>query len=195
MSRILVGVGLPVLVWVTPTFGYTIDEVNIESWTGTGSNEVLLVVDFWPGNGPDDSFAFGYRFDAPSISGLDLLNGLAIAGSGLTFADGGGYVTDFWYDDGTTLHHTGSTWPDSWWSHWISGDFGETWDFGPGAADRTLLDGDTDGWLAKPGSDSTSEPVTPVTPVPEPGTGVLLAVGAMLLLRRRQPRISGKMGG
>ncbi len=190
MNRILVGVGLPVLVWVSATSAYTIDGVSIESWAGTGSNEVLLVVDFWPDNGADDSFAFGYRFETPSITGQDLLNGLAAATNGLTFADGGGFVSDFWYDDGVTVHHTGYDWPNSWWSYWGSDDFGETWAASfVGAGDRILADGDTDGWLAKPGSDSTS---APVTPVPEPGTGALLAVGAMALLRRRAAHVPGR---
>ncbi len=183
MRRAFAWTGTCLLAQAGVAWGNTIDQVTIESWSGTGQNTVLLVVDFWPGNGATDSFAFGYRFDGPSISGLDLLNGVAAGGTGLAFAETGGFVTDFWYDTGSAVYHTGSSWPDSWWSYWISDDFGETWGFGPAPADRVLMDGDTDGWLAKPGSDSTSEPVTPI---PEPGAGAVLVLGAVTLPRRRR---------
>lgn len=163
---------------------YTVDDVLVDSWAGSGSNEVLLVVDFWPDNGQDDSFGFGYRFDQASITGLDLLDALDAAGNGLTYAEDGGFVTDFWYDDGTTVHHTGYSWPDSWWSYWTSDDYGEAWVsplVGPG--DRVLVGGDTDGWFAKPGDDFETPPTTPL--VPEPGTLSILLLGAAALRRRR----------
>ena len=48
-------------------------------------------------------------------------------------------------------------------SYWVSTDHGETWDYSLYGIDlRILHDGDTDGWLALPDDDYTSEPVTPL---------------------------------
>jgi len=162
---------------------YTLDQVVIESWAGTGENEVLAVVDFWPGLDTDDSFAFGYRFETETISGLDLLQGLHDADNGFTFAESAGFVTDMWYDADGESYHTGYSWPDSWWSYWLSDDYGETWTASlVGAGDRVLTPGDTDGWLAKPGDDLVS---VPQTPVPEAASLALLLSGATAIRRRR----------
>jgi hypothetical protein len=67
------------------------------------------------------------------------------------------------------VHTALDNWPTSWISYWISDDFGQTWAFAPvGPAQRILRDGDTDGRLALPGDDWTSQPVTPLFP-PIPG--------------------------
>ncbi len=175
--------GLVALAVVGPAHAYVIDDLIIESWAGWGDHEAVMVLDFWPGDGQDNSFAFGYRFDALSITGLDLLDELDSADNGLSVAESGGLVTDFWYDDGDLVHHVAASWPDSWWSYWLSDDFGETWESSMvGAADRVLYDGDADGWLAKPGDDFTTAPVTPV--IPEPETWLVTWVGGLAVIRR-----------
>jgi hypothetical protein len=142
---------------------YVPQDLEVEWWTGSGAHRALLVVDFWPDNGAADSFAFGCRFDQPQITGLQLLNALEDAGQGFSFAEEWGFVTDIWYVKDGTTYHTGYNWPYSYWSYWISVDRGESWDYSwYGAGDRILVDGDGDGWLAKPGDDETSEPVTPL---------------------------------
>ncbi len=163
---------------------YFVDDLLIEDWSGTGSNGSLLVVDFWPGNGQVDSFAFGCNFSSTSITGIELLDTVHNDDNGFTYAQSGGFITDMWYVKEGTTYHTGYSWPDSWWSYWISDDYGQNWSSsGVGAGSRTLNDGDTDGWLAKPGSDWTS---APVTPVPEPMTIALLGLGGLLLRVRRK---------
>jgi len=175
--------GLAVLLSGGSAFAYDIDDVLIESWAGSGDSDVLFVVDFWPYDGQDDSFAFGYRFDEPFITGLDLLYDLHADDNGLTFAESGGFVTDIWYTTGDTTYHTGSSWPDSWWGYSLSEDFGESWYFAStGPAGRRLYSGDTDGWLGLPGDDWTSTPITPL--VPEPASLVLAAIGGSVLFRR-----------
>ena len=63
-------------------------------------------------------------------------------------------------------YHTADNWPAWYWGYWVSGDLGESWEYSwVGAGDRVLFDGDTDGWLALPGDDYTSVPVTPLVPV------------------------------
>lgn len=150
---------------------HELDAVRIEAWVGAGPRAALLVVDFWPYNGDADSFAFGCRFAPETISGLELLDAVQAAGVGFSYAlDVSGFLTDIWYVKGGTVYHTGYDWPTSYWSYWLSVDFGETWAYAPvGPADRVLADGATDGWLALPGDDWVSEPVTPLRPEPLPG--------------------------
>ncbi len=148
---------------VSTATAYELDDLAIESWTGAGPHEVVAVIDFWPYNEDADSFAFGHRFSTGSITGLELLEALHAADNGLTVAHSAGFVTDFWYDTGNEIHHTTYNWPDSYWSYWWSDDFGESWAYAAtGAPDRILYHGDTDGWLALPGDDYESQPVTPL---------------------------------
>ncbi len=158
------------LLLITPAAAHELDDIQIESWAGTGDHTVLLVVDFWPYNDAADSFAFGYRFTADELTGLELLNALHDADNGLTFDHTDGFVTDFWYVTDAGTYHTGYDWPTSYWSYWLSDGFGEIWDHSVfGAPQRILYDGDTDGWLAVPGNDYDSEPVTPLLPELNPG--------------------------
>ncbi len=163
----VVGIGL--LVALACTAGaYDLEQVDVEAWVGSGANTVLWVVDFWPGDGNHNSFAFGYRFDAPSITGMELLDALQAANIGLSYAEGEweGYITDIWYVRAGITYHTADNWPAWYWGYWVSGDLGESWEYSwVGAGDRVLFDGDTDGWLALPGDDYTSVPVTPLVPV------------------------------
>lgn len=152
-----------VFVSVAVAAAHELDALRIESWTGAGLNQVVVVIDFWPYDGDGDSFAFGYRFDGASVTGLAVLEALHDADNGLTFAHSAGFVTDFWYVTADQTYHTGYAWPDSYWSYWWSADFGQTWEYAMGGAgDRVMIDGDTDGWLGQPGDDWDSVPVTPL---------------------------------
>jgi hypothetical protein len=164
-TRVFVA-GWLVLVGAAATWAYSPLDVPIEFWAATGTeHHVLVVVDFWPYNGADDGFAFGFSFDQEQVTGYQVLVALQAADLGLTFADDGGFVTDIWYVKNGTTYHTGYAWPTSYWSYWVSPDVGESWDYSLyGPVDRVLQDGDTDGWLAKPGNDETSVPVTPLRP-------------------------------
>jgi hypothetical protein len=142
---------------------YQFDEVRLEWGTGSGGNMVLLVVDFWPGNGSEDSFAFIIQFSDPQITGLQVLDALQAADEGFSYAADGGFLTDIWYVKDGVSFHTTYDWPVSYWSYWASPDLGQTWNYAlTGPADRILQNGDTDGWLAIPGDDYTSVPITPL---------------------------------
>jgi hypothetical protein len=156
--------GIVALAFAQPASAFVLDDVKIEWWAGIGPNQVLLIIDFWPGDGEQNSFAFGYRFAAAQITGLELLQGVQAAGQGFSFDASVGYVTDIWYVKAGQAWHATDAWPDSWLSYWQSPDLGQSWEFSPvGAAQRVLVDGDSDGWLAKSGDDETSQPVTPRT--------------------------------
>jgi hypothetical protein len=163
MKRLAIVAAWLALSTASAVCAYQLDDVRLEWWTGTGTNQVLLVVDFWPGNADSDSFAFADRFDAAEITGLQLLDALVAADHDFTYAQSGGFVTDIWYVKNGTTYHATYDWPNSYWSYWLSPDYGQTWDYSPvGPASRILHDGDTDGWLALPGDDYTSQPVTPL---------------------------------
>lgn len=150
----------------------------VEGWYGSGANHALLIVDFSPGDG--DSIGFGYRFSTDSITGDDLLRGVAAEAPAFTVEySSSGFVDAMGFQDGIVDHYVRYNWPDAWWSYWTSEDFGQTW--APswvGSADRIITSGGTDGWLAKPGDDYAS---TPSVPVPEP-TGMLALFGGISAL-------------
>lgn len=172
---------------VAPAGAYTMDDVRIEGTYGSGSNAALLVVDFWPGNGQSDSFAFECQFDG-TTTGTGLLDTVANGNVNFSYAFApNGALGDVWYTDPDTgtSYHTTYDWDASWWSYWVSADYGETWgwtNYGPN--DEVVANGGTNGWLGKPGSDWTSEPMTPV---PEPvGASLLILGGVMAAFIKRK---------
>ncbi len=50
--------------------------VDIEYWTGSGTNSAVMVLDFGPGM----SYGFGYRWDGPAVDGYVMLSNIADAG-------------------------------------------------------------------------------------------------------------------
>lgn len=123
------------------TYDFDGTMVDVEYWSGTGSNEAVCVVDFGLGL----SYAFGYRWDGGS-SGFDMIEAIDAAGT-LDFTSqdfgGGPFVTGFTYA-GRSIGALG--WPDEWWAYY-NGTDGTDWDLGfAGVADRALVDGDWDGW-------------------------------------------------
>ncbi len=163
MMRVAIVVGWMALLTSGAARAYEISDLRVEWGTGTGGNLALLIVDFWPGNGSADSFAFTVNFADPEISGLQLLDALQAADRGFSYAESGGFLTDIWYIRQGKTFHTTYNWPVSYWSYWLSSDHGQSWDYaqtGPGG--RLLQNGDTDGWLALPGDNYTDQPITPL---------------------------------
>ena len=167
---------------------YTLEDVVVESWSGSGGNTALLVVDFWAGNGVSDSFAFGCSFGDDSLTGMQMLDILHAADNGLTYAQSGGFVSDIWYDTGAQVYHTTYSWPDSWWGYCTSDDWGENWTPSMvGLGDRVLGDGECDGWVGADSSNWTPIPTTPVVPEPASILCVLPGLAALMgLAKRRQ---------
>jgi hypothetical protein len=171
----------------------TIDDIKIEGWYGTGVNKAVVVVDFAPGNGADDSFAFGVNFGAAAtdkITGYDLLQAAA-SGNGSLGLDShvdalwGWELDEIWYTDPRTsqLHDVRNSWPTAWWSYWASTD-GTNWSSSDvGASTRVVGNGDIDGWMAQQGDVwPGTPPVAPMKEVPEPSTLVLALAGGLAVL-------------
>ncbi len=77
------------------TFSQGIDFSQIQNWTGTGNNVVMLIVDFNDGETPD-CWAFGYRFDG-SKNAEDMLQDIAAANQNLSVNTSGGFLNNLSY--------------------------------------------------------------------------------------------------
>ncbi len=202
MKRLaLVAVVLAALTGSAKATAFT--DVSTQSWTGTGSNESMMIVDFGSGN----SYAFGYKFDG-SPTGWDMFKDI-VQGSGSTFgytpngldtlfdATGGsltahgevyswGTIIDGIEYDGHQLEDTYYT-DGNFVAYWNSTD-GTAWTSPSfGATDRTLSDGAWDGYTnGKYDANYNLISPPPTVPVPEPATLAVMSVGAGLLLKRKK---------
>jgi len=68
---------------------------QIQNWTGTGSSVAMLIVDF--NDGPEDCFAFGYRFDG-SKTAYNMLVDIAAATSNFSVNASSSWLNDLTYD-------------------------------------------------------------------------------------------------
>jgi hypothetical protein len=153
--------------------GYLVD---VDYWSGSGSNEAIVVVDFGI-----DSYAFGYRWESGVKYGKDLMDAVADAGL-LDYTETGGFLNTLSYGSYSNTGQDG--WPGDWWAYFDSVD-GENWTvLGEGFATRVLSDGVWDGW-AHQSSYDWPPAHSPTTPIPEPMTIVSLGLGGLLLRRRR----------
>lgn len=157
--------------------------VDVEYWGGlgygNGDNSAMLVVDFG-----SDSFAFGYTWTGGAPTGMDMLSAVDAGGS-FSHTPAGVTVTGMSYD-GNTFDNAalfGS------WTYYDSAD-GTTWNLaGTTPGSTTLSDTDWDGYAIQFGIYADPDGA-PTTPVPEPATGILVALGAGVMLVRSRKRKS-----
>ena len=138
---------------------YTFDDVMVEYWAGSGSNEAVVVIDFGV-----QSYAFGYRWDGGPKYGKDLMDAVAAAGS-LDYTQTGGFLNTISYATYSNIGQDG--WPTDWWSYFISDD-GESWLTSDVVfAERELSNGAWDGWAHQ--TTGAWPPVhSPATPISAP---------------------------
>ena len=180
--------------------------VDVEAWTGTGSNETILVVD-WNrlDNGLEtvsESHAFGYRWDGTAYES-DMLSAFNDAGIlEVTTAYGGAFVVNIKYDDVENgeyhQHIEEGSWnlastsnPYAYWGGW--GDSNTEWDFNKaGITEELLADGQYEGinaimWFGSLPDYADDQLNIPFAPVPIPGAVWLLGSGLLGLfgIKRR----------
>ncbi len=181
---------------------YTFSEVSTQSWTGSGDNQAMMVVDFGGGH----SYAFGYKFGGSPTS-WDMFKSI-VENSGSTFgytagpttlfdATGGGVTAHGEiYSWGTIIEgigYDGFSIEDHFYTtgevvtYWNSPD-GVTWNSSSvGITDRILTDGAWDGYTGgRYDANFNFIGDAPAVPTPEPATMAIMAVGAGLLMKRNR---------
>jgi len=153
---------------------HSFEDVDVEFWAGSGTNEALLVLD-WKGVGA--YLAFGYRWSG-AATGLSMLQAVRSASGGRLYVEwvpgypqqavfGLGWDAD---DDGFSKTDPDDYYQEGWletsyWSYWLSTN-GQAWDYAEeGLVLRNLSDGDWDGWSWVSGS-TALQPRVPLAPVP-----------------------------
>lgn len=143
----------------------------VEATVGSGGNTANIVIEF----GDSASFLFEVLFSGTEISGIDALSVIETALTPTFLVDliDFGPVFGFSVDGVTYGAHSnvGFVDPDGFWHYWTKEAELDSWAFSSvGGSFRMLQDGSWDGWKYGSGS-----------PVPEPGTAALLAIGLALL--------------
>ena len=179
---------------------------DIQNWTGTGSNEAALVIDWNDGKTPE-SLAWGYRWDG-TATGLQMIEAVDAADPRLFLSvqqDGGPVVYGLGYDldskGGTFtpgqlgVNENGSAADSA--DHYAEGFFTKYWaydvsdtgspyggggawgDSGSGAAGRPLVNGAWDGYSISDGNFDAPLPDLPTAAaaVPEPSALGIAMVG------------------
>ena len=137
---------------------------------GSGDNSAGLYIEW------SDGFVaeFTVSFESATITGLEMFD-IVEAGTSLTIVRiyGGEFIDGISYQGHTNSGYGGG---EDWWHYWTmeSGttEWVSPWDYG--AADRIVENGDCDGWIYGRAGE-----------VPEPTTIALLAVGGLMLKRRK----------
>lgn len=182
-------------------FGVSFADVTVTDTVGTGSKTAMCVLDFGAGN----SYAFQYFWNGEATSEdllVDLDAQTDVAVSYTSDPTYGMFISSISYDGNSIVNdydmntYTGG-WANLWWdgfdeyvdfyNNTIPGQAAEGGVYKSaqvGASTRTLQDGYWDGWTYM--NYGTGSTAAPVVPVPEPASMVLLAAGALGVIRKRR---------
>jgi hypothetical protein len=178
-----------VLVVSTAAKGYTMQglDITVDYWAGAGSNETIVVIDWNQTNGPyqTSSHAWGFRWDGTAYLS-DALAAIDAAGAlNITTLYGGNFVGDaFYYNPSIDSdNHTSAGYSGWWWvGDTING--GATWDAtSAGLTSEIITSGEIEG-LNLDNDNWTSATLT--IPTPEPCTLTILAIGGLLVGKRKK---------
>jgi hypothetical protein len=178
IKRIL-WISITALLLAGEAFGLSFDDVLIDDTIGSGANETMIVIDWETGATP--SHAWRFHWDGV-LSYADALDALMTNVSGFSWSQTA-FVDYVNYDEGSENHITV---PGNWLSFWESGD-GENWlTTSLGVYEQLLVDG---GWIGVNANLPEIWPGdAPLVPVPEPSTGILVALSLVGLSARGRLR-------
>ncbi len=187
---------------LSSAFGFA----DITEWSGSGSNQTALVIDWNDGVQPE-SLVFGFRWSG-SATGFDMLNSIMTSDPRLSRVEGGGGPQTIfglgWDQAGDGLHLTGSGedahaidrgdhyaagwFTSGFWGYYVADgtSLPSSWSFGSSSLLTTTLATDTWNGLSFAPAFNDSEPSAPSNPVPEPFSCAALALGFACMLRRRR---------
>lgn len=169
-----------------------VDEVIVESVTGSGSNRAFFVIDF-DETGADNSFTFEYRWDPSALTptGWDMLSAIDAAETDLVVESGGEPGQDFGVfivDVSYKGFSRGTTSTGEFWAYWnaegADPDLPNDWVL-PffGISSRVLSDLSWDGLSIPfgPAPDFAAPPAPDVSAVPLPAAAYLLLPGLAVI--------------
>ncbi|MBN2172998.1 MAG: T9SS type A sorting domain-containing protein [Bacteroidales bacterium] len=108
------------------------DEVAVDAWYGSGDHEVMFVVDFDSDPiGVDSAFAWGIKFDIDSISGVEIMDLIALLNPNFSYS-GTGFLDNISY----TTNGQNYTNPNAGWFSILESNDGETWAWNSGIHDN-----------------------------------------------------------
>jgi hypothetical protein len=176
----------------TTVWGYTMQglDVVVDYWAGSGSNETLVVIDWNLLNGPyaTESHAWGFRWDGAAYVS-DALSAINAAGAlNITTQYGGGFLGDAYYNNPLidSDNHTSAGFTGWWWTGGTT-DGGASWNANADGINVTALaDGRIEGFNLVTNYDEWLVGDTTLTiPVPEPCALSILALGGLLIFRKK----------
>lgn len=108
------------------------DQVAVEAWYGTGTNEVMFVVDFdSDAIGTDSTFAWRISFDEDSITGVNIMDLISQSNPDFSF-NGTVFLDNITY----TTNGQSYTNPNAGWFSLIESNDGESWEWNSGISDN-----------------------------------------------------------
>ncbi|MHB8636940.1 MAG: hypothetical protein ACYC96_10775 [Fimbriimonadaceae bacterium] len=174
---------------------------DIVNWTGSGSNEAALLID-WQDGTTHPSLVWGYRWNG-SATGEQMLQAVAAADPDLTIQ-----ITNYSFGDAVTAlgfngtaygargpgtHYASgfSTCSPGFWAYYLgSGPTLPVWsESATGAGGRSLADQAWDGWSWSANfvdTPPTNSPIAAPVPAPEPPSLLALAFAAAALRQRKK---------
>jgi len=197
---------LPSVAEAVPYLAPNGETYELEYWAGSGANEAVIVVDF--NQGPNDVYAFGYRWDGVADGG-DACTAIVAAGDlDATITNWGGpppaenfFIDSMAYDGVTLTNEMNYPWSPSWLLFYddamgvgelVDWTMAELW----GMSGHVLTNGAFEGWLFSYDvwPEYSDEPRQPPLAqagediIPEPCSVALLGVGLGMLAARRRSR-------
>ncbi len=181
-----------VLVIHTEVSAYTMQglDVAVDYWAGSGSNEVIVVIDWNMINGPysTESHAWGFRWDGTAYVS-DALSVIDAAGAlDITTQYEGAFLGDAFYSSPLidSDNHTSAGFTGWWWAGGTA-DGGASWNANAdGINVTTLASGRIEGFnLVTDYDEWLNGSATLTIPVPEPCSILILGLGGLLIKGRK----------